>query len=236
MLEIKFDCPHCGQKLEVDDSYYGRTVACPSCKKEIIIPEEPVPTAKIASIASISPAESRNAPETKPFLTLRPVFIGWVAALSVVPGQLFATVFATAFCGAISDVLAQSLKLHLAPWSTFVFFGCLFFFGTPLVTYIATKRTYAKTEYRFFRNHLEYAEGFWTAENKSIKYNKITETTLRRGIIQRACGLGTIFLATPATASQQGVTVNGVGRSGIRIRDIKDPEKVYETIQRLVNG
>ena len=84
-------------------------------------------------------------------------------------------------------------------------------------------------EYKFYRTRLEYAEGFWTVENKTVKYDKITETAMRRGIIQKKYGLGTVFLTTPATGFQQGRAM-----SSIRIRDIKDPEKVYETMQKLL--
>ncbi|MBW2108981.1 MAG: hypothetical protein JRI36_09995 [Deltaproteobacteria bacterium] len=52
---------------------------------------------------------------------------------------------------------------------------------------------------------------------------------MRRGIIQRKYGLGTIFLATPATGFQQGRAM-----SGIRIRDVEEPEKVYEAVQKLI--
>ena len=78
---------------------------------------------------------------------------------------------------------------------------------------------------------LEYAEGFWTAENKTVKYDKITETAMRRGIIQRKYDLGTIYLATPATGFQQ-----GRARSGIRLLDIEQPEKVYKAVEKLIGA
>jgi len=141
------------------------------------------------------------------------------------------TVWGAGFFGGFGMFAVKGLGLPLPPWFTFVFFGCLFFFGIPLLVYTAKKRTYAQTEYRFFRNRLEYAEGFWTAENKTIKYDKITETAMRRGIIQRKYGLGTIFLATPATGFQQGRAM-----SGIRIRDVEEPEKVYEAVEKLIEN
>jgi membrane protein YdbS with pleckstrin-like domain len=139
------------------------------------------------------------------------------------------TVWGAGFCGGIGMFAVKGLGLPLPTWSTFVFFGCLFFFGIPLLVYTARKRTYGQTEYRFFRDRLEYVEGFWTAENKTIKYDKVTETSMRRGIIQRHYGLGTIFLATPATGFQQGRAM-----SGIRIRDVEEPEKVYEAVEELI--
>jgi len=123
----------------------------------------------------------------------------------------------------------KALKLPIPPGFPFLFFGGLFFFGVPFLVYFAKKKTYSKTEYKFYRDRLEYAEGFWTAEKKTIKYDKVTETALRRGIIQKRYNLGTIFLTTAATGFSQGRAM-----SGIRVRDIKDPEKVYEDVQRLI--
>ena len=182
--------------------------------------------APVSNVQGTQPQE----PDTgEPVLVLRPRFIGWVTVLNVLPIQLFITAWGGGFFGTLSMAAVKGLDLPLPPWFTFVFFGCLFFFGIPFLVYTAKKRTYAKTEYRFFRNHLEYVEGFWTAENKTIKYDKITETAMRRGIIQRKYGVGTLFLATPATGFQQGKAA-----SGIRIRDVEEPEKIYEAVENLI--
>ena len=60
----------------------------------------------------------------------------------------------------------KALKLPLPPSFTFVFFGCLFFFGIPLLVYFQKKKTYAKTEYKFYKDRLEYAEGFLDCRKK----------------------------------------------------------------------
>lgn len=203
-------CSKCGKEM-VDDAKF-----CAGCG-------EPVSGAQVESV------QEQDAGE--PLLVLRPRFIGWVTVLSVLPFQIFMTIWGAGFCGGVGMFAVKGLGLSLPPWFTFVFFGCLFFFGIPFIVYTAKKRTYAQTEYRFFRNRLEYSEGFWTAENKTIKYDKITETAMRRGIIQRKYGLGTIFLSTPATGFQQGRAM-----SGISLRDIEEPEKVYEAVEKLIGN
>ena len=95
-----------------------------------------------------------------------------------------------------------------------------------MTAYYVKKKTYAKTEYKFCPDRLEYAEGFWTLENKTIKYKNITEINLRRGIIQKRYGLGTIIFSTPASGNQT--------KSGIRISDIDDPEELYEIVHNLI--
>lgn len=187
-------CSKCGKEM-ADDAKF-----CASCG---------------ASVCGTQASRVEEPDTGEPLLVLRPRFIGWVTALSVLPIQLFMTVWGAGFFGGFGMFAVRGLGLPLPPWFTFVLFGSLFFFGIPFVAYNAKKRTYAKTEYRFYRDRLEYAEGFWTAENKTIRFNKVTETALRRGVIQRKYGLGTIFLSTPATGFQHGKTY-----SGIRICDI----------------
>ncbi len=38
MSKLKFNCSHCGQRLECDDAYSGRQIPCPSCKAMTVVP------------------------------------------------------------------------------------------------------------------------------------------------------------------------------------------------------
>ena len=172
--------------------------------------------------------------DEQPLMVLRPRFIGWVTAMSVVPIQLFMTVWAGGFCGGFSTAGVQGLKSlglgsAIPSWFPFVFFACLAFFGIPGVVYLSKKRSYARTEYRFFADRLEYFEGFLTIQQKTIDYRFVQEVTVQKGLVQRRYGLGTIVLATPATGTE-----SGTSRSGIRVADVEDPDTVYEEVRRLV--
>jgi hypothetical protein len=52
---------------------------------------------------------------------------------------------------------------------------------------------------------------------------------MRKGIIQKKYGLGTIILSTPATGIQR-----GRARSGIMILDIENTEEIYKKVQNLI--
>ena len=52
---------------------------------------------------------------------------------------------------------------------------------------------------------------------------------MRRGVIQRLYGLGSIYLAVPSGIARQG------GYAGIMIHDVKEPEKVYARVQDILN-
>ena len=114
--------------------------------------------------------------------SLKPVFIGWITLLTQLPFQLFFTLW----CGGFFGGMARSLGIFSRDSQTpFILFGALAFFGIPLVAYIVKKLNYGRTEYKFFDDHLEFEEGFFTINKKVIKYKDVKEVTLRKGILQR---------------------------------------------------
>jgi hypothetical protein len=57
MIEFKFQCPKCGQKLSGDPANSGRQIACPTCQETITIPATapaPVMKAPLADAATVS--------------------------------------------------------------------------------------------------------------------------------------------------------------------------------------
>src|SRR5690349_12793612 len=39
MIEIKFSCPHCGQKIACEETASGVTVNCPVCQAAVVVPD-----------------------------------------------------------------------------------------------------------------------------------------------------------------------------------------------------
>jgi membrane protein YdbS with pleckstrin-like domain len=169
--------------------------------------------------------------------SLKPVFIGWITLLQQLPLQLFFTVWCGGFFGGMGKSLGIFAGDSQAP---FIFFGALAFFGIPIAVYIVKKLNYARTEYKFFDDHLEFEEGFFTINKKVIKYKDVKEVTLRKGILQRSYGLGTIYLATLATGSTSSFSpfyalgFGNVSASGVGVRDIPNPDEAYEKIKGMV--
>ncbi len=204
-------CPKCGKQID-DNSVY-----CRFCGYKIK-KEETTATKSYANIKKLS---------------LRPVFIPWVTIAATIPVQLFFTLWGGIFFGGMSIPFLMLFGIkEKNPFYSFLFFGLLFFVGIPIIVYIAKRKTYEMTVYDFYDDHLEYYEGFWTVEKKSINYDRITEISLRSGIIQKKYGLGTIFLSTPAT----GYSSRGRARSGIALYDIPNAESVYIEIKKLIKG
>ena len=230
-------CKNCGQPIELDARF------CSKCGAELAF---------------------SSAPESEPDddfggslleFSLKPKFIPIATLIMVLPLQLFFTVWGAGFFGGFSMLPIQAFHLKVPPWSPFVFFGCLFFFGIPIVTCWYKTRSYAATEYRFYSNRLESTEGFGAKELKTILYRNIQEVTLTKGVFQKMSGLGTIILSTAplpilikngalnsltgvgqflAAAQKAGVTRSSA-LGGFFVSDIENPEETYQKIRDLVN-
>jgi membrane protein YdbS with pleckstrin-like domain len=176
--------------------------------------------------------------------TLRPVFVGWALLLAQLPLQVFLAVWAAGFFGIICAIVPSLLTgFEEEPQFGFLSFllcGVIALIAVPLIIYVGKKMNYARTEYRFFSDRLEFAEGFLTIVKKVVRFTDVKEVSLRRGVLQRMCGLGTVYLATQATgAPQEGnpfspLRFGSVSTSGIVVRNIPDPEKNYERIRDLI--
>lgn len=136
-------------------------------------------------------------------------------------------------------------SFHIFPANSpipFVFCGALAFFGFPLVNYIGRKLNYARTEYRFYPDRLEFEEGFFTINKKVIKFKDVKEITLNKNIFQRVYNLGTIYVATLATGSSFpgsrffALGFGNISASGASVQDIQNPDETYEEIRRIVDA
>lgn len=167
---------------------------------------------------------------SQPIKVIKPVLITWVLLVSYIPLQLNLTFVGGGVCGSIGFLYLLWSGANFELWTPFIFFGLGFFICTPLLIYFVRKRTYDETDYKFFKDRLEYSEGFWTIEHKLIKYSHITQVTVRKNVIQRIYGLGTIYLSVPTMPATRG------GFAGIAIADIKNPDQVYMEIKQILGA
>jgi hypothetical protein len=75
-----------------------------------------------------------------------------------------------------------------------------------------------------------------------IMFRDVKETSLRKGVLQRIYGLGSIYLSTLATGSTRSTNpfvalgFGNVSASGIIVRDISDPDSAFEKVRQLVDA
>lgn len=168
---------------------------------------------------------------------VRPVFVGWITFVKQLPVQLFMTVWIAVFFGVMSRF--AGLPAWSGPW----LFGGLAFVAIPLVVYVGRKLTYAHTVYAFHDDRVEFETGFFSISRKVVDFRDVKEVTLRKGVLQRLYGLGTIYLATLATgrgSSEPNLFSSwgfgDVSASGVTVRDIANPDAAFERIRRLVDA
>ena len=170
-------------------------------------------------------------------MTKRPTFVGWIALAAQLPLQLFLTVWAGGFFGGLFSALAG-----VRGEGTYEFFGLTAFIGVPCVAYFGKKLNYDNTVYTFYDDRLEFEEGFFSQNKKIIRYRDVLEVSLRKGVLQRSCNLGTVYLGTLATGSGPrsnpfyALGFGNVSASGVGIRDVADPDATYQLVQKLVDG
>ena len=170
-----------------------------------------------------------GAPLDKIIFSLRPLFVGWATLTALLPFALF---FALWFGVLFRNLFNISL---LAP-------GGLAFLLLLGLGYVAKKLNYSRTEYRFYDDRLEFDEGFFALNRKTIDYRDVREITLHKGFVQRTCGLGTIYLGTITTGTSSpnlnpflAFGFASASASGVALLDIPHPDSAFEKIRRLVN-
>lgn len=184
-----------------------------------------------------SELERGSARADRLIFSLRPVFVGWVALASLLPYLLFFPLWAAVFFG---PMIEQLRGISGPSWPVFLVPGCLAFFAVLALGYVGKKLSYDRTEYKFYADRLEFDTGFFATSRKVIPYRDVKEVSLREGFLQRACKLGTIYLGTLTTGtipSSNPFTAFGwvnASASGAALRDIPDPDTMFEKIRRLV--
>ena len=156
-------------------------------------------------------------------VVLKPKFLGVISVLPVAINSVIGGVGMLAF-----GFFANHVSRGGIPMPIEIVFGAafvLFVFVIPIVAYVLKKNTYSQTEYRLYGDHLEYAEGFLNVENKSINFDKIQETRMTRGILQKKYGVGTIAL----------MTAGHNPNAGIYLKDIESPESIYDTVKQILS-
>lgn len=86
--------------------------------------------------------------------------------------------------------------------------------------------------YNFYKDRVEFQEGFLNIDQKTVSYDKVTDITLRKSVWDRIFGAGTITVATPGTVAGRGFLNYGAG--GIAIQYVETPDDEYKFIQKLV--
>lgn len=200
------------------------------------------------SVPIIGPKNSRASPEKHqsgaPVETYRPRFVLWTSFLAQLPLQLFFSFWAGGFVGGLLHTLLPGVSAALSELtgSPFKAIGVLVLIGFPLVSLSVKALNYANTTYQVLADRLVIEEGFLTQHRKEIALSSIREVSLRRSVLQRMVGLGSVYVATQATGTGQSwsplSTLGGSSTfgSGAMLTDLVEAEKAYASLTELRKG
>lgn len=199
-------CKNCGKEVENDTKF------CPSCGTVLNLEEK---------------KQEVPVRDDEIVLTLKPRFISISALLMIIPPTFFFSIWCGVFLGGISQIFfAQHGGVNIWP---FLIFAILPLLIIPPASYFMALGKNRNTIYKFYRTKVEYHEGFLGKDTKTLSYNRVLETELRRGVIQQQFGVGSVFLSTG------GAAISGAGGNGVSIADIPNPEENYKLIKDLID-
>ena len=171
-------------------------------------------------------------------IILKPKFLTLVVFLKAIPGAVFLALFGGITVMMLSPMMTgiitvgDDADINMAVMMFTV--GALTFFILPLILVIWYKKTaLGHIEYRIFPNRIEYFEGFFTVEQKTIKFADVTEIYLRKGMLQKRKNLGSIFLMSKGMMVPMLGMMKGGLPGAMILRDIEDPDAIYQQLKQL---
>ena len=106
----------------------------------------------------------------------------------------------------------------------FVFAGIILsFLIAVLLSFFLSYMNLRAREYRFFRDRVEFYEGFLNITRKLVRYERVTDITYTRSVWERLWGTGTIRINTAGSPYKE-----------INISYVRNSEKVYNDVQNLI--
>ncbi len=119
------------------------------------------------------------------------------------PAIKHSLIFLTGFLIAFPVGLVISFLIWLIFQNILIIFFLFFLiFGIMIFIYgFFTAMQLNNIEYKFYSNRVEYYDGFLVKNRKTINYEKISNVSQSRGIIERIWGLGTIYIDTPGSSN-----------------------------------
>ena len=94
-----------------------------------------------------------------------------------------------------------------------------------VITYLLAKKQLEKISYKFYDNKIEYYDWFLVKNKKTIKINKITDVSQKRGIVERIFWLGTIGLSTAGSHWNE-----------ISMSYLENSDDVYSFVDNIVSA
>ncbi|MFA5887854.1 MAG: PH domain-containing protein [Candidatus Nanoarchaeia archaeon] len=91
------------------------------------------------------------------------------------------------------------------------------------------------TTYKFYKDKVEFYEGFLRRIQRTVPYSKITDTILTQSLLDRLLYTGTIQLVTAGSISTGSALFAKHRFAGIMLEFVPEPEKNFAKIQQFIH-
>ncbi len=168
----------------------------------------------------------------EPLMLLKPKFLTIPAFIVRIPLTIFLTVWGTGFFGGFMFLGITGLKElnfnmdFIPPWLVFAIPGIIFFVSVQFLSIFVEQKKYDNTEYIFYPDELVISENFWGKREKSLRYKNILEVSLKKGPFQQMYNIGSVVVYNAS---------NTESNTGLEIKNVENPESVYNKIKSLIN-
>lgn len=99
---------------------------------------------------------------------------------------------------------------------------------SSIIWYFTERETYANRKVTFYEDEIEFVDGFFNKQRKIIPAKNVREVVINQGWLQTKYNVGTLLFITAANEG-------GTGSSGINLKDVENPEAVYDQIRDTLN-
>lgn len=163
--------------------------------------------------------------------TIKPTYNWGYKVLTVGLSSLLVGIFIVLY--AIGEFDMDTL-IVLSAFYKVVIVGILIYVGLRL---FFEKLQYDKLEYNFYKNKVEYKDGFLNVSEKELKYKHIREITMTQNILERIFKIGTIRVFTNASSGRTNYNRrnNMQGQNGVIIHCVTNVKEQYSKVKEIID-
>ena len=151
----------------------------------------------------------------RPYLVLRPRIIAGLVPKFLSSMIIFLILGVYAFIDkTMSSIIAKS---------TFFSIFFILMILIPLITLFFSYMNLRAREYRFFKDRIEFYEGFLNISRRVVRYDRVTDVGLRKSVWERIWSTGSVFVNTAGSPYRE-----------VHVSYIRNPEEALDAVQKLV--
>ncbi len=216
-MSINITCSGCDSSFNIQDRFAWKKWKCPKCWSIIHIPN----TEDIIEIVEDTDMNGvENETQTNYNRIIKPKYFPLLLFLSV---WLFYSIIVVSVSFTWLFILLI-MSAWIIGYSIFLISLMLAIY-TIYIRYVVATKEFEKTEYRFFKDRIEYYDWFLVKRKKTILIANITDVSETQGVIEKKFGLGTIMLSTAWSHWYE-----------IIMSNIDNPDEVYSFVKKVISN